>query len=85
MSKGKLAAWNITIPLRPDSIFHVLADKCETDQQFSATARSGIEGIPSAFINLYGLSNSSAAENNLYYVAAHTLSPLLHIECDQLF
>ena len=83
MSDSKAAIWNITNPLGPDSIFHTLADQYKTDYLVSAASRSGIEGIPSVFMQLYGLDNSSTAETSPYYAAVHALAPLMRIECDQ--
>jgi hypothetical protein len=83
MSDGKAAIWNITNPLRPDSVFYTLADEYKSDYLFSAAPRYGTDGIPSKFIKLYGLDNSSTADNNPYYTAVHTLARLLRIECDQ--
>lgn len=85
MSEKKTIIWNLTNPRRPDSVFHVLANEYKTCYPlFSATkARSGIEGIPSVFIQLYGLDNCSATNNSPYYNAVQALAPLLSIECDQ--
>jgi hypothetical protein len=83
MSDGKMAVWNITDPMRPDSIFHILADDSKVDFVLLVATRSGIEGIPSAFIQLYGLDNWSTADNNPYYAAVQTLFSLLPIKCDQ--
>lgn len=83
MSESKMAIWNITNPLRPDSVFHTLADEYKTGYLVSAVPRSGIEGIPSVFIQLYGLDNSSSTDNSPYHAAVHAFAPLLSIECDQ--
>lgn len=78
-----MAIWNIANPLRPDSIFHTIADKDETGNLSSTTTTSWIIGVPSAFIQLCGLDNLSTADDNSYYTAVHALVPLLNIECDQ--
>lgn len=83
MCESKAVIWNITNPLRPDSVFHILADDFETSSLASAATTSSIEGIPPAFIQLYSLDNSSTADNSPYYAAVHGLAPLLRIECNQ--
>lgn len=83
MSEGKMAIWEITNPLRPDSIFHTLADEFQNDSAYFVVARSGTEGIPPEFIQLCGLETTSSVHNNPFYAAVRVLALLLHIECDQ--
>jgi len=83
MSDGKMAIWDITDPLRPDSIFHSLTGDYQVHFVHLVATRSGIGGIPSAFIQLYGLDNWSTADNNPYYAAVYTLASLFPIKCDQ--
>lgn len=82
MSQNKKTIWNIANPLRPDSIFHSLAQDYATSIMRSSPDISGIKTIPPAFIHLYGLDNASTAENNPYYSALHALTPLFRGECE---
>lgn len=86
MSEGKMSVWKLTDPLRPDSVFHVLASENKKDHSFAHTSKAvvtGLEGFPAGFIQLYGLDESSTEENNPYHAAVHALAPLLHIQCNQ--
>jgi len=83
MSVGKVAIWDVTNPLRPDSIFHTIAEKDETGTRSSTSTASRIVGVPSAFTQLCGLDNSPTVDSNPYHAAVHVLVPLLYIECDQ--
>ncbi|KAK9328257.1 hypothetical protein V1520DRAFT_346561 [Lipomyces starkeyi] len=80
MLEGKNTVWKVADPLRLDSSFFRTLDH---DLSFPASTSSGVENIPSAFIQVYDLENTSTAENNPYHAAVHTLAPLLHIECVQ--
>lgn len=82
MSGNKKAICNIANPLRPDSVFRALAEDYRTGIMLFAPSSPGIEGIPSAFIQLYGLDSSSTAKNSPYFVALHELAPLLHMKCE---
>ncbi|CAI7592680.1 unnamed protein product [Penicillium pancosmium] len=77
MSKGKNSLWHIVDPLRPDSIFHVMAETFAL--MFSPLAERGIDGIPSALANICLLRESSTAKNNPYFYAAHAVSRILDI------
>lgn len=74
MSKGKMALWRITNPLRSDSLFRVMAGTYA--QIFAPQAEIGCEGIPPLLATLCGIHVSSTAENNPYFDAAHALSLL---------
>ncbi|KAK9235144.1 hypothetical protein V1525DRAFT_348901 [Lipomyces kononenkoae] len=80
MLEGKNTIWKAADPMRLDSsVFRTL----DHELSFPASTSFGIEGIPSAFIQVYDLDHTSTAENNPYHAAVHTLAPLLHIECVQ--
>jgi hypothetical protein len=84
MSEGKAVIWNITNPMRPDSVFYPLADEYRRGYFFSAAPPlSGTEGIPTQFVALYDLDVSSTTDNNPYYTTVHVLALLLSIECNQ--
>ena len=72
MSEGKMSLWSILNPLRPDSLFHALADTYALMQ--SPLPVAGIEGIPAGLIALCSLQSSSTAESNPYFHGAHALS-----------
>ncbi|KAJ9317621.1 transcriptional regulator family: Fungal Specific TF [Paecilomyces variotii] len=75
MSKGKMSLWHIVNPLRPDSLFHVMA--ATFAQMHSPLPESGIDGIPRALATTCLLKESSTAKNNPYFHAAHAVSQLL--------
>lgn len=77
MSKGKNSLWHIVDPLRPDSIFSVMAETFAL--MFSPLPETGIQGIPSALATLCLLEESSTATNNPYFYAAHAVSRILDI------
>ncbi|KAJ5913816.1 hypothetical protein N7504_002699 [Penicillium tannophilum] len=77
MSKGKMALWNIVNPLRPDSLFNVMA--ATYAHMDSPLPESGIDGIPSALAAICLLHESSTAKNNPYFCAAHAVSQILNL------
>ena len=77
MSKGKMSLWHMVNPLRPDSIFHVMA---ATFAQMSLPLpEKGIRGIPRSLAAMCFLNDSSTARNNPYFDAAHAVSKLLNL------
>ncbi|KAH7397126.1 hypothetical protein BKA66DRAFT_556783 [Pyrenochaeta sp. MPI-SDFR-AT-0127] len=82
MSKGKMSLWRVTNPLRPDSIFRVMAG---TYAQMNAPMpEEGIEGIPRALAFVCHLKSSSTAESNAYFNAAHALSHIQDLPDSQV-
>lgn len=74
MSKGKMSLWHIVNPLRPDSLFHVMA--ATFAQMDSPLPERGIDGIPRSLAAMCLLNESSTATNNPYFDAAHAISQL---------
>jgi hypothetical protein len=72
---SKMAIWELTNPVRQDSLFQNM--KGEYEQMFNSVAVSGADGIPSRLALLCGLHKDSTAYNNPYFTAAHTLSLVL--------
>ncbi|KAL4944289.1 hypothetical protein BDV06DRAFT_210390 [Aspergillus oleicola] len=77
MSSGKMALWQLVDPLRPDSLFHVMASTFAT--MLSPFPESGIDGIPPGLATLCHLEHSSIASTNPYFHAAHALSAILRL------
>lgn len=75
MTKGKMALWHIVNPLRPDSLFHVMA--ATFAHIFSPLPERGIDGIPKTVAAVCHLTDSSTPETNPYFHAAHTVSQIL--------
>ncbi|KAJ5288982.1 hypothetical protein N7478_002012 [Penicillium angulare] len=75
MINGKMSLWNTIDPLRPDSIFHVMA--ASFTDMFSPLPTMGVDGIPEALANMCLLNGSSTPENNGYFSAAHAISRLI--------
>jgi hypothetical protein len=72
MSKGKMSLWRIANPLRPDSLFRVMAPTFA--QMNSPLPEKGINGIKVDLAMVCHLDDSSTAENNPYFNAAHAVS-----------
>lgn len=77
MSKGKMSLWHIVNPLRPDSIFRVMA--ATFAYMHSPLPEGGIDGISGALAAVCNLSDSSTAETNPYFHAAHAVSQILDL------
>jgi hypothetical protein len=84
MSEQKSTIWNLTDPLRPDSVFHVLKDDYIKGYFVqNSVPKSGIDGIPEPFVRLCGLDEFSNEENNKYFAACHVLGRVLAMESFQ--
>jgi len=77
MSKGKMSLWHIVNPLRPDSLFRVMA--ATFAQMSSPLPERGIDGIPRALAAMCQLKDSSTAKSNPYFCAAHAVSQILDL------
>ena len=77
MSKGKMSLWHMVNPLRPDSIFHVMA--ATFAHMHSPLPGGGIEDIPRALATVCNLNSSSTSETNPYFHAAHAVSQILDL------
>lgn len=77
MTKGKMSLWHIVNPLRPDSLFRVMA--ATFADMNSPLPDRGIEGIPIVLAGICGLKYSSTGANNLYFYAAHSVSRILYL------
>lgn len=77
MNKGKMALWDIINPLRPESLFSTMAPVYA--QMESHYPERGMNGIPSWLASICLLDESSTAENNLYFDAAHGLAQVLDL------
>lgn len=77
MSKGKMSLWYIVNPLRPDSLFRVMATTFA--HMHSPLPEIGIDGIPRALAAVCHLKDLSTAENNPYFYAAHAVSQILDL------
>ncbi|KAI9928238.1 hypothetical protein MW887_002271 [Aspergillus wentii] len=77
MSEGKMSLWHMVNPLRPDSLFRVMA--ATFAQMNSPLPEGGIDGIPRPLATVCNLKESSTAENNPYFHAAHAVSQILNL------
>jgi hypothetical protein len=77
MSQGKMSLWNIVNPLRPDSLFRVMA--ATFAQMNSPLPEIGIDGIPRAVATMCFLNDSSTPKSNPYFYAAHAVSQILDL------
>ncbi|KAJ5578239.1 uncharacterized protein N7459_007203 [Penicillium hispanicum] len=72
MAVGKEAIWKVTDPLRPDSIFYVMADDYLTIT--AKPAPRHIKDIPYNFVELCGLDEPLAMDRNPYYCPVSVLT-----------
>ncbi|KAH6720874.1 hypothetical protein BKA61DRAFT_595702 [Leptodontidium sp. MPI-SDFR-AT-0119] len=77
MSEGKMSLWHILNPLRPDSIFRPMSATYALMN--SPLPEKGIEGIPRSIAAVCHLIDSSTAENNTYFLAAHAVSQIIYL------
>ncbi|KAH8433477.1 uncharacterized protein LDX57_011111 [Aspergillus melleus] len=77
LSKGKMSLWHIVNPLRPDSLFRVMATTF-AQMQYPLPER-GVDGIPCALAGICSLDEGSTAEDNPYFDAAHAVSHVLDL------
>lgn len=77
MSKGKMSLWHTLNPLRPDSLFRVMAGTFA--QMSSPLPERGTEGIPRELVTVCNLNDSSTPETNHYFHAAHAISQILNL------
>lgn len=77
MLQGKMSLWHVANPLRPDSLFRVMA--ATFTHMYSPLPEKGIDGIPRALAAVCNLKVSSTADNNPYFHAAHAVSQTLNL------
>ncbi|KAI0423547.1 hypothetical protein F5Y09DRAFT_336495 [Xylaria sp. FL1042] len=82
MIKGKMALWRIVNPLRSDSLFRVMAPTFA--QMHIPFPVKGIDGVPTDLAIVCHLENSSTAETNPYFNAAHAVSRIQCISDNQV-
>ena len=64
-----------------DSIWKPILMTADDDHgTFSYSGQPGIDGLPTAFVQLCDLDAGSTSENNEYHVIVHLLAPLLRLE-----
>lgn len=77
MSEGKMSLIDIIDPLRPDSLFRVMA--ATYAHMRSPLPEKGIDGIPTALAAVCRLQDSSTAESNPCFYTAHAVSQILDL------
>lgn len=82
MSKGKMSLWRMANPLRPDSLFRVMASTYA--QMQSPLPEKGIDGIARGLAIVCHLEDSSTPENNPYFNAAHAVSQIQDLPDSQV-
>ncbi|KAK4446555.1 hypothetical protein QBC34DRAFT_304916 [Podospora aff. communis PSN243] len=80
MTGGKRAVYNITNPIRPGSVFNA-----SCDHFLDPSARIGREvlNLPSKFIQICNLDESSTPRSNPYHGAATILAQVMPLDCDR--
>jgi hypothetical protein len=82
MSRGKMSLWDITNPLRPDSLFRVMAGTYA--QMNSPLPEEGLSGVPRALAIVCNLQQSSTGQNNPYFETAHAVSQIQRLPDNQV-
>ncbi|KAM5374749.1 hypothetical protein ACJZ2D_006393 [Fusarium nematophilum] len=77
MNEGKMSLWHIVNPLRPDSLFCVMA--ATFAYMLSPLPEAGIDSMSRALAAVCHLKDSSTAETNPYLLAAHAVSQILDL------
>lgn len=77
MNKSKMALMGIMDPLRPDSLFHIMATTFV--HMNIPPPKMGVDGIPRKLASLCHLDESSTQINNPYFNAAHGLSRIIYL------
>ena len=77
MSQGKESLCAAVNPLRPDSLFVVMA--AAFAHMHTPLPEMGIAGIPRPLVALCQLEQSSSAKSNPYFLAAHAISHTLSL------
>ncbi|KAF2451737.1 hypothetical protein P171DRAFT_493181 [Karstenula rhodostoma CBS 690.94] len=80
LTDGKKAVWELTNPLRPSSVFSLVAHEYAAwDVPIPA---SGVGSMDARLASLCGITESSSVENNRYFAAAHLLARLQALDSD---
>ncbi|KAJ4301558.1 hypothetical protein N0V90_003651 [Kalmusia sp. IMI 367209] len=74
LSEGKKAVWKLTNPLRPGGLFSPMAHEYAAINL--TLPRSGAEDMEPWLASLCNINESSTADNNPYFAAAHNLTQL---------
>lgn len=77
MSESKMSLWHLVNPLRPDSLFRVMA--ATYAHMFAPLPERGTDGIPTALAAACLLDDSSTAGSSPYFHPAHAVSQLLDL------
>lgn len=83
LAEGKMSVWELTNPLRPNSIVSELREEMEHNKLLVPVKTATIEEIPKAFLQLYNITPELTPDNNPYLVTVRKLSLLLPLVCDQ--
>ncbi|KAH6693350.1 hypothetical protein BKA61DRAFT_499294 [Leptodontidium sp. MPI-SDFR-AT-0119] len=83
MSENKIAVFNLTNPMRANSVFRpVSADFLRVNGAVAIPER-GVEGIPDPFVKVLGLGDGDDELSSPYFKAMHVLARLLPLMCDR--
>lgn len=79
MTESKMSLWHIVNPLRPDSLFRVMAATYAQMHAPLPLPDSGTDGIPRDLAAVCLLRDSETARSNPYFHAAHVVSQILDL------
>lgn len=75
MDRGKMSLWFLVDPMRPDSIFNIMADTYA--QMREPVPDRGAQGISEPLAILCCLDDMSTSQNNPYFMSVHVLNGIL--------
>ncbi|KAF7896642.1 uncharacterized protein EAF01_009045 [Botrytis porri] len=82
MSESKTVIFELTNPMRKESIFHILSIEYN-NAHYKRDGNLDFSSLPIHFIKLFDLHEHSTVLNNPYYLTLISLQRILNIECNR--
>ncbi|KAF7885441.1 uncharacterized protein EAF02_003950 [Botrytis sinoallii] len=82
MSESKTVIFELTNPMRKDSIFHVLSIDYN-NAHYKRDGNLDLSSLPTHFMELFDLDEYSTVINNPYYLTLISLQRIINIECNR--
>ncbi|KAG4444131.1 hypothetical protein IFR05_000360 [Cadophora sp. M221] len=83
MSENKIAVFNLTNPMRADSVFRPVSVDFLRVNGAVEIPRRGVEGIPKPYVEVLGLGDGDDELSSPYFKAMHVLARILPRVCDR--
>ncbi|TGO25785.1 hypothetical protein BPAE_0072g00050 [Botrytis paeoniae] len=82
MSESKTVIFELTNPMRKDSIFHVLSIDYN-NAHYKRDGNLDLSSLPTHFVELFDLDEYSTVVNHPYYLTLISLQRIINIECNR--